>query len=91
MALEPPNTELNIPTVDESFYKGFTKIGAVFGKFLVAVLIIWALLPAPSLTFGPAAEGSTSLFIDGDGNILAAASAVLGAINTIIFASFNYW
>ncbi|WP_224814327.1 BCCT family transporter [Hasllibacter sp. MH4015] len=91
MAIEPPITELDIPVADEGFYKGFTKIVAISGKFLVAVLIIWALLPAASLTFGPAPEGATSLFIDGDGNYSAAASVVLGAINSIILASFNYW
>lgn len=91
MALQPPVTELDIPTADEGFYKGFTKIVAISGKFLVAVLIIWALLPATSLTFGPAAEGSTSLFIDADGNISAAAGVVLGAINSVILATFNYW
>ncbi|WP_044007392.1 BCCT family transporter [Jannaschia sp. CCS1] len=91
MAIEPPITDLDIPTADSGFYKGFTKIVALTGKFLVAVLIIWALLPAASLTFGPAAEGSTSLFIDADGNVSAAAGVVLGGINSLILATFNYW
>ncbi|QXT38931.1 BCCT family transporter [Gymnodinialimonas ceratoperidinii] len=89
--MRPPVTELDIPTADEGFYKGFTKIVAISGKFLVAVLIIWALLPAASLTFGPAAEGPASVFVDADGNYSAAASVVLGAVNSVILASFNYW
>lgn len=91
MALQPPITELDIPTADEGFYKGFTKIVAISGKFLVAVLIIWALLPAASLTFSAAPEGSTAMFVDADGNYSAAASVVLGAVNSVILGSFNYW
>ncbi len=91
MALEPPITELDIPTADAGFYKGFTKTVALTAKALVAILIVWALLPVASLTFGPAAEGSTSLFIDADGNVSAAAGVVLGGINSVILATFNYW
>ncbi len=43
MALEPPITELEIPTADSGFYKGFTKIVAIGGKLIVGALIIWAI------------------------------------------------
>lgn len=42
MPMKPPITELDIPTADAGFYKGFTKIVAVSGKLLVGALIIWA-------------------------------------------------
>jgi len=42
MSIPPPITDLNIPTADSGFYKGFTKIVAVSGKLLVGALIIWA-------------------------------------------------
>jgi choline/carnitine/betaine transport len=91
MAVQPPITDLDIPTADSGFYKGFTTAVAISAKFIVALLIIWALLPPDTLTFGPAAEGSSSLFVDGDGNVSYTASTILGAINSIILASFNYW
>ena len=43
MALEPPITELDIPTADSGFYKGFTKIVAVTAKLIVGALIVWAI------------------------------------------------
>lgn len=43
MALKPPITELDIPTADSGFYKGFTKIVAVSAKLIVGALIIWAI------------------------------------------------
>ncbi|MEJ6388042.1 BCCT family transporter [Gymnodinialimonas ulvae] len=91
MAVQPPITDLDIPTADSGFYKGFTTAVAISAKFIVALLIIWALLPPDTLTFGPAAEGSSALFVDGDGNVSYTASTILGAINSIILASFNYW
>ncbi len=43
MALKPPITELDIPTADSGFYKGFTKIVAVSAKLIVGGLIVWAI------------------------------------------------
>ena len=42
MPLEPPMTELEIPTAESGFYKGFTKIVAITAKLLVGALIVWA-------------------------------------------------
>ncbi|MCC1494293.1 BCCT family transporter [Cognatishimia sp. F0-27] len=42
MPIKPPITDLDIPTADSGFYKGFTKIVAVSGKLIVGALIIWA-------------------------------------------------
>lgn len=43
MALQPPQVHLHIPTADAGFYKGFTKVVAITGKLLVALLILWAI------------------------------------------------
>ena len=42
MALKPPLMELDIPTADSGFYKGFTKDVAITAKLLVGALILWA-------------------------------------------------
>jgi choline/carnitine/betaine transport len=42
LSIKPPITQLDIPTADSGFYKGFTHIVAISAKILVGALIIWA-------------------------------------------------
>ena len=44
MSIQPPLMDLPIETADEGFYSGFSKNVAIISKFIIAALVIWALV-----------------------------------------------
>ncbi|MEJ6392275.1 BCCT family transporter [Gymnodinialimonas sp. 2305UL16-5] len=44
MALDPPLMDLPIKTADKGFYSGFSTSVAVISKFIIAALVIWAIV-----------------------------------------------
>ncbi|MCV6596554.1 MAG: BCCT family transporter [Mangrovicoccus sp.] len=42
MSIKPPLTELDIPTSEQGFYRGFAKDVAITSKLLVGALVLWA-------------------------------------------------
>lgn len=42
--IKPPLMELSIATADSGFYSGFSKSVAVISKFIVAALVVWAVV-----------------------------------------------
>ena len=44
MSLPPPLTELNIDLADSGFYKGFNNLVALISKFIIAAIVVWAVI-----------------------------------------------
>ena len=43
MAIQPPLTDLDIPTANSGFYEGFSKFVAIGSKLSIGALILWAI------------------------------------------------